>query len=274
MNWFQSFIFGLVSGAAEFLPISSRAHQSLLLHLFGVQAADPVLMLFIHGALLLSLYSGIRPVIEQIRREQGVMHRTGGRRRQPRMLADLQLVKNAAFPMIIGILLLYFIFRNTIPLPVVSLLLIVNGVLLYLPDRMLQGNKDAGKMSLFDSLLIGIAGAFSFLPGISRVGASASVALFRLADRQKAVNWAFLLSFPGLIVLACTDILSLISGIGVAPFFASIPGYLLAGIGAYISGFVSISAVKLLAVRSGFTGFAYYSWGMCLLTFLLYLIVV
>ena len=43
MNWLQGIIYGLISGFAEFLPVSSHAHQRITLYLFGVEGRDPVL---------------------------------------------------------------------------------------------------------------------------------------------------------------------------------------------------------------------------------------
>ena len=48
MNWIESIIYGLISGAAEFLPISSKAHQDLSMLLFGISQTDPVRDFVVH----------------------------------------------------------------------------------------------------------------------------------------------------------------------------------------------------------------------------------
>ena len=59
MSWLESLIYGLVSGFSEFLPISSRAHQDLMLLLFGVEGHDPIRDMLVHATMLFSIYSGV-----------------------------------------------------------------------------------------------------------------------------------------------------------------------------------------------------------------------
>ena len=47
--------------------------------------------------------------------------------------------------------------------------LLLVGVLLFLPQYIRSGNKDGRTLSRFDGVLMGIAGAFSVFPGISRI---------------------------------------------------------------------------------------------------------
>ena len=55
MDLIQSILYGLFSGFTEFLPISSSAHQALLLRLSGQSQRDSVFDLFVHAALLLAV---------------------------------------------------------------------------------------------------------------------------------------------------------------------------------------------------------------------------
>ena len=159
MNLFQSLICGLVAGIAEFLPISSQAHQRVLLYLFGINDMDPVRNLFIHIGMLFALFTGIRPYLDQIRREQALNRRRSRERSSLRTFADMRLVRNAVLPMIVGILLVSYIFSWDGSLAIVSLFLVVNGIILYLPERMIQGNKDSRSMSRLDSYLLAFSGA-------------------------------------------------------------------------------------------------------------------
>ncbi len=273
MNWFESLIYGLISGLAEFLPISSQAHQSLLMQLFGVEVRDPVRDLFVHLALLFALFSGCRSTIGHIRREQKQRSSRGRYRRGSRALLDMRLIKNAAIPMLIGMLIVSYSVQKT-NLVMITVFLLINGVILFIPERMMQGNKDARGMSAIDSFLIGISGALSSFYGISRVGATTSTALARGADRQCALNWALLLSIPALVMLAGLDVLAMFGAAGGLGFWGSLLTYILSATGAYCGGYASIAIMKFLTVRTGYSIFAYYSWGAALFTFLLYLTVV
>ena len=55
MSNFQAFILGLVQGLAEFLPISSSGHTTLLQMLFGIDEAPEILNVFLHLGTLLVL---------------------------------------------------------------------------------------------------------------------------------------------------------------------------------------------------------------------------
>ena len=274
MNLFQSLIYGLVAGLAEFLPISSQAHQQILLYLFGVDVIDPARSLFVHIGILFALFAGIRPYMDQIRREQALARRRGRDRSNLRTFADMRLVRNAVLPMIVGILLVSYIFTSDTSLITVSLFLVINGIVLYLPDRMIRGNKDARSMSRLDSYLLAFSGACSALPGISLIGAVTSVSIARGADRQKALNWAFLLSIAALITLSCLDLFQIFGSIASIHLFSGFVGYLISGVCACLSAYAGIVLIKQFTVRNSNAVFAYYCWGTALFTFLIYLTVV
>ena len=273
MNWLESLIYGLVSGIAEFLPISSQAHQKLLLHFFGEAHPDPVRNLLVHIALIISVYTGCRSLIDQIRREQRQQIRSV-RIRKSRFLMDARLVKNAAIPMIVGIFILSNIFNTELSLLGTAGFLFLNGLVLFSSDRMMQGNKDVRSMTYWDSLLMGVSAALSVFPGVSRVACSTTASISRGAQRQNALNWALLLSIPALIALGCMDVLKIFSGgYGNISFWGNFLGYILSASSAYIGGVYSIKLITFFAVNVGFSGFSYYCWGASLFSFLMYLTV-
>ena len=52
---FESILYGLICGFAEFLPVSSQAHRNILNCLFGVDREEPLMILFLHIGALLAL---------------------------------------------------------------------------------------------------------------------------------------------------------------------------------------------------------------------------
>ena len=275
MNWLESLIYGLVSGLTEFLPISSQAHQRLLMQIFGTQSRDPVRDLFVHFAMLIALYSGCKVTIEHLRRERNQrIHNKRGQAQTARILLDERFVKNAAIPMLIGILVLSYALKTDTNLLSAAALLLINGIILFASGRMMQGNKDVRSMTYLDSMLIGGFASLSAFTGISRIGCVTTAAIARGADRQHSLNWAFFLSIPALILLMGIDLLKIISGgVGIS-FWSSFFTYLISAAGAYIAGRYSLKLMRFLTVRVGFSGFSYYCWGASLFSFLLYLTVV
>ena len=272
MNWFESLIYGVVSGFTAFLPISSDAHHMILLKLFGVDTPDPIRNILIYIAVVISIFTGCRTYLDQLQRERKTRYPRGSRTK-PRLLADYRLVRTAAIPMLLGILLISFVVRSSCNLLLTALFLVINAVVLFIPERMMQGNKDARMMASLDGLLIGSAAGLSALPGISCVGMVTSVSVMRGADRQNALNWAFLLCIPAYIVLIGIELVLAFSGIGLVAFWPNLLGYLLGAVGACISGYFAIVFMKFLTVRTGYSGFAYYTIGAALFSFLLYLTV-
>lgn len=273
LNWFESLIYGLISGFTEFLPISSHGHQQLMLHMFGGQGRDPVRDLLVHLTMLFALYTSCRGLIESVRRNS---HQRSGRRhaaQMPRTIPDYRFVKDAAMPMLVGILVLSYIIKVNNSLLLTSVFLLINGVILFISGRVLQGNKNARSMSLFDSILVGILSAFSAFSGISRIGCATSASITRGADRQHALNWALLLSIPALILLAGLDVLNIFTIADTIPFWKSFFTYILSILGTYVGCYYSITFMKFLAVRTGFSIFSYYCWGASLFSFLIYLTV-
>ena len=88
---------------------------------------------------------------------------------------------------------------------------------------------------------------------------------------QKATNWVILLVIPAMIFAVGGDVLYIFgNGFGVGSFL-SILGCLLSGICAFVGGFVGISVLRLLVNNTSIFQFSYYSFGLALLTFMLYL---
>ena len=274
MGIIQGAIYGFVTGFTEFLPVPSSAHQFLMLKLFGQNDTVPLLNLCIHMALLLAVCYSTRSAIGRLLRDRHVRRRD--LRSAKRISAsavgyDLRLIKSAAIPMAI-VMLLCYVLGAKVPWNYLPLFLIINGVVLMIPEHTRQANKDARAMSAIDAILIGLGGALSVFPGISRNGVILSYAVLRGADKQHATNWALLLSIPALVIISAVDIfLVFTSGIGTFSILVLL-SYIAASAAAFGAGLLGIRFLRFIAPRLDFSGFAYYSWGIALFGFLLYLI--
>ena len=275
LNWLQSLLYGFVSGFAEFLPISSRAHQDVLLSLFGYSQHDPIRDFVIHIVVLFALISCCKDLFSQLQREnrRRTTHNYHAyRNSQSTYIA--RLIRTAALPLMIGMIVVSYIYEGDLNLLMVALFSLINGVVLYIPCRMLQGNKDASAMSVFDSFAIGLGGAFSTISGISRVGCVVSVGTMRGADRRSVLNWALILSVPALAVLCGLDVFQMFFNVGHISFWGNFFGYILSLIGAGIGTYLSVMLIRYITNHMNYVGFAYYSWGFGLFAFIMYLLIV
>ncbi len=275
INWLESLLLGLISGITEFMPVSSQAHELLLLRLFGTDQAHPLMLFFIHIGVLTALIFSSSVQLKRMQREYRYAKLPPRRRRrQPdrQIVLDVALLKGAILPMALGML---FYQRAQIAagkLHIAALLLFLNGLLLYALQYLPRGNKDSRHMSKLDSLFLGIVAAVSIFPGLSRTGLTSGIATARGADTAQAYKWALYLGIPAVIIMLCFDIFTVFvtgfAGIG----FVFVILCLLSAVAAYFGALASITFMRSFTVHNGFAGFSYYCWGAALFMFILYLI--
>ena len=275
MNFFESLIYGIVSGLTEIFPVSAEANQMVMRHLFGVPQKEPVRDILVHIAVLIAVFLACKGMFTKIRREQVLAYRMRRNPSQIRALKgvyDMRLVRSAVPIMVVGLFanLLFTDFYDRRPL--FALVLLINGALNLIPIYMHQGNKDARIMARADSGLIGLAAACSAVPGISRNGAIMFMTLVRKADKQNGLTWSLLLTVPALIVLLILDFISIFT-VGVsAVTIGVLGGYMVSMLAAFAGAFLAVNTLKVIVLRSDYSGFAYYDFGLALLTLVLYLV--
>ncbi|MBR5022164.1 MAG: undecaprenyl-diphosphate phosphatase [Oscillospiraceae bacterium] len=274
MSVIENILYGFISGLTEFLPVSGSGHQALLHHLFGVNTRVSLQDILVHIGILLSAFVVCRDNIARLRWEQGTartVRREKSRRMDTQSLYELRLLKSTVVPMLLGTILFNLIFKTENNLSPLIWLFIVNGVILLIAEHMRQGNRDAKTMTGFDGILIGVTTAASTLPGLSGTGMTLSYTTARGTDIHKATNWVILLVIPAMLFAVCSDIFYIFgNGFGTVSFIM-ILGCVLAGISAFIGGFIGISVLRLLVTNSSVFQFSYYSFGLALLSFMLYL---
>ena len=274
-NWLHSLVYGLISGFSEFLPISPDAHQRFFAELTGVGQGHLPHRLFSHIGGLLALLLVCKPQIDKLIRERRIATLPARRRkRQPdiKSLAEIRFLRMAGVMLLLSIPAFVLVSRLGNPLWLVALLLLVNGVILYVPQFLPGGNREALSLSAADSLLTGISGAFGRLPGISGIGASMSALKARGVDWQYALQICLLLSVPAFLIAMGCDVYGMVianAGISLGDIFY----YLLTAASAFAGAYLGIIFMRFLAVKAGFSGFAYYCWGMALFGIFLYLMI-
>ena len=275
MSLFASIIYGIVSGLTEIFPVSAQANQMVMRQLFGVAQKEPIRDLLVHIAILAAIFVACRSMFSKIRREQVLAYRMRRNPSQVRALKgvyDMRLVRSAAPVMLIGMFFNVFFNNFYSHRPLFSIVLIINAALTLVPVYLHHGNKDARTMTGLDGLLIGLAAGLSAIPGISRNGAIMFMTLIREADKQNGVTWAIMLSVPAMVMLILLDFIAMFTvGIG-AITLITVLGYLLSAIFAFVGAYLGVSTIRMLITHSDYSGFAYYDFGLALLSFVLYLI--
>lgn len=272
LNWLESIIYGFISGFTEFLPICPDSHRFLFLQIIGASDSS-ALRLAVHLGAFIALLTLCTPMIARLNRERKIAAVSEKRRkRQPdmRSLCDIRLLKAACLPLVLCMAFYLFAAKLEQHVWLLALFLFLNGCLLYFPQFSPSANKDGLTLSTVDAVYLGLAMGFGILPGISRIGSAISVASFRGADKRYVLDILFLLSIPVTLILLFFDVIAVFAGVGVLSFTALVCCFsasLLSFAGAYLS----ICMMRFFAVRVGFSGFSYYSWGLALLSLILFL---
>ena len=268
--------YGLVAGFSQFAPVSASAHQALFPMLLRFDSTWPMLHFFVHAGALAALVLLYRTRLTHIYQEMQIValpHRK--RKRPPDMDAvlDASLSIMAFIPMLIGAIFSAFLFRSGTNLLWLAIFLISGAVLIYIPDYVPGGDRKTGAMSRLEGLLLGVCAAMGMIPGVSRVGLMLAVGLLLKCERRYILDLIFLICGVMLAQLLVVDFVSIIFS-GFAGFtFLRFLGCLLAAVASFGGGIGAIMMMRHLSVKTGFSGFAFYGWGLGLFSFILYLMV-
>ena len=276
MEWnaLWGLVYGLLGGFFEFLPVPPQVHLKLFLQISGLENPGYGLAFAVHFGALAAVVASHYGQLAKYAKEQKRMQRTR-RSRSPHpdqvSLTELRLLKTAAVPVVLSGLLTPWLSSYFERMWVLAILTVLGGIMVFLPQYMTRANKDARSLSPFDVTLVGLGSALGILPGVSRVGAMTSVSSMRGASGPFGLKFAYLLLIPALGALCIGDLAMLLFGGG---SYAAVPFLvgMTACVASFAAGFVAIALMRAVAAKSSFEGLAYYSWGLAMLTFIIYLI--
>jgi undecaprenyl-diphosphatase len=195
----EAAIFGILQGLTEFLPVSSSGHLAVFNKLFGFASEGELLfqVVAVHVATLLAVVIVFwRDILSLFGTNKKVI-----------ALLIVGTVPAAVF----GLLAKDFFEDAGGNMVLVGTGFLASALFLLGAGRRARGEKDLGKLTLADSLVVGFAQALAILPGVSRSGSTISVAQYRGADNPSAARFSFLLMIPavgGAALLEAREILS------------------------------------------------------------------
>ena len=274
LNLLESLLYGLVSGLSEILPVSGTAHRQLMLQLLGESGEQGLLRLMIHIGILAALYYSCQNHILGMIRARKLARIPKRKRRRPldvRSLMDLSLLKTMAVPVILALLVYNRASGLASRRILMSILLFINGIILYVPQFLPGSNRDSRTLSRVEGICMGLGGAFSVIPGFSATGLIASVGNVCGVDKAYGLSMTLLLDMILIAGQLIYDVLAIASAGLAGITFLAVLGYIIAGIAAFAGAYVSIRILRALLKEHTLGVFAFYCWGLSLLTFILYL---
>lgn len=272
LNWFESVLYGLFSGLTDILPVSAQAHQILMLKFFGIKGNMELVDLLVHIAVALALYSSCRTQLIRMGRAETLSRTPKKKRKRPldvRSMMDLSMLKTMLVPVILGLFLYRKAQNMAGNLILLSIVLLGNAIILYVPQFLPGSNRDSRTLSRVEGLLMGLGGAVSVIPGISAIGATVSIGSVCGVERTYGLNMALMMDLfltIGLIVFDVMDLLG--NGLGVLSA-TIILRYLMTAAIAYCAASFGIRLLRQCAENQGYSVFAFYSFGQALFTFIL-----
>jgi undecaprenyl-diphosphatase len=204
----QAIVLGVVQGLTEFLPVSSSAHLILVPRLFGWPDQGLAFDVALHMGTLTA-------VLAYFRRDLGLFARALLRPRAPESRSEITLllyIGIATLPAVLAGLLLEEKVETVFRSPtLIAATVLGAGLLLGLADHVGSGRAKVSEITLLQAVLIGVAQSFALVPGVSRSGATITMALALGLMRPEAARFSFLLAIPvtaGAGVLKIKDIVS------------------------------------------------------------------
>lgn len=276
LNWLQSILFGLVSGAADIIPVSGQAHRLLLLKFFGVNQLPNLLALLLHLSVAAALYLSSQGQFVRMNRARALARIPKKKRKRPldtRSMMDWSLIKTMLVPTVIGLLMNSRVRGWSVNMFLIAGMLFVNGLILYIPQFLPTSNRDSRTLTRLEGVLMGLGAGASVLPGISTVGIMVSIASVCGIERLYGLNMTFIVKLFFLIGLMVYDVLAIITdGLGGLTVMLLIQ-YIFTAALSFGAAMVGIRTLRRLAPEHGFHTFGVYCWGLALFTFILNLVV-
>ncbi len=242
-NCLQSFLFGIIQGITEFLPISSTAHLKVIPYFLGL--SDP------GASITASLQLGSAfAIVFYFRKEISLIiksffltfnHRDFFKDENTKLSTFIFV---ASIPiLILGLLIKLFWpgfsdsqFRGLFSIAIVS---IIMSILLALSEIYGEKKKSFRDIKLLDIILLGISQSLAIFPGVSRSGVTLTSALFSGIERSTAARLSFLIGIPAISISGFVELFTLYRTTSVLDLLPTI-------IGIISSFFSSVVAIDLL----------------------------
>lgn len=203
----QAALLGVVQGLTEFLPVSSQAHLIVARAFFGFDGEKfglPFVVALHLGTLLAVVIFFWKDIVSMLL----AIPRLFSRRRGQAALATeddrtawlIWLIVVGTIPAaVVGLLFNDAIENHLQTPPIAAVTLALGAVGFFIVERIGDNRRDEGSLTLAEAFWIGCAQAAALVPGVSRSGATITVALLLGLRRADAARFIFLMSLPAIL---------------------------------------------------------------------------
>jgi len=263
LNLFEAIILGIIQGLTEFLPISSTGHLTVAGKFMDLISVDhpeqwtafiAIIQLGTLLAVLIYFWNDLISIVKDFLRANVTSRVKYSEQNTNSKLGWLIIIGT------IPVVIIGLAFKDAIEgaltknLYVIASSLIALALILALAEKIAKFKKDLKDVTIFDSIIIGIAQALALIPGSSRSGTTITAGLFVGLKRETAARFSFLLSVPAVLASGVLQLYEAMKFVDQA----MVLNLIVATIAAGISGYIAIDfLLKYLKKNSTFL-FVYY----------------
>lgn len=274
MNLFEAIVLGIIQGLTEFLPISSTGHLTVAGKFMNLISANnpeqwtafiAIIQLGTLLAVLVYFWQDIISIIRDFFQDNLIKRVKFSEQRINSKLGWLIIFGT------IPVVIIGLAFKDAIEgaltknLYVIAISLIVLAFILAIAEKIAKFKKDLKDVTMFDSIIIGIAQAFALIPGSSRSGTTITAGLFVGLKRETAARFSFLLSIPAVFASGVLQIYEAVKFVDQSMALNIIVATIISG----LSGYLAIDfLLKFLKKNSTFL-FVYYRIALGILILIL-----
>ena len=196
VTFIQAVILSLIQGITEWFPISSSGHLAVAQELMGIEGIG--FAVYLHFASVISIFILYRKEIIRLLRPNKENYRY--------IIKLLLAVIPAA---IIGFFYLDHVRYAFGNMTFMGIFFILMGIFIYSTKF---AHEIKNKISISDSIFIGVSQIFSLFPGISRSGMTMGTGFILGLKKEQAITFSFLLAIPmvlGASIVEAQEIISL-----------------------------------------------------------------
>ena len=224
MEYLEYFLYGLIQGLTEFIPVSSTAHLKIITHLLGIDDPGASLSAIIQLGSILALFWYFRNDIFKLRIKYSKNFLESFL--NERLLRSIFI---GTIPIVllggsVKLFIPYFFdkfLRSNLSIALVSFLM---AIFMYIADSSKKGYVNLKNHNYSNSFLIGLSQAFAIIPGVSRSGITISTALVSGWERGDAAKFSFLLGIPAISFAAIVEFISSFNEFSSFSFYPLIVG--------------------------------------------------
>ena len=202
MDTLSYILIGILQGVLEWLPVSSKGVEALIMVKFYNKTLSEalVLALWLHIGTLLAAMVYFKIEILEILKNLNNYIKNPAEDTQANTLTSFIIITTLLTGLIGTPLLLFgldkFNFAGNAAMLLIAFFLVLTGIFQWTAKKKKNTNKE---LMLKDSIYLGIAQGFTAIPGLSRSGTTVSTLMFRGYSAREALRVSFLVSIPAVL---------------------------------------------------------------------------